>query len=69
MSIINMLSSFIVTSQHGLKKLIATPAVVNIYFWTSKNFSQWLHICEYVFCNLFLLTNPVSTNKDYLVPL
>lgn len=64
-----MLSSFVVTGQHGLKKLIAKQAVVNIYFYTSKNCSQWLHICEYAFCDLFLPANPLSTNKDYLVPL
>lgn len=38
-SVINMLSSFVVTGQHGLKKLIAEQAVVNIYFCTSKNLS------------------------------
>lgn len=55
--------------QHRLKKCIAKQAVVNIDFYASKIFSQWLHICEYAFWNLLLLANSVSTNKDYLVPL
>jgi len=49
MSVTNVLSSFAVTSQHGIKKMIAKQAVVNIYFCTSKDFSQWLHMCEYAF--------------------